>query len=603
MTVMRELAVRLKFLFRPQDRRALNDYERGQARVRRGAAGLAATNKTLAASNAGLAASNAGLASSFAGVHKQLIGLAAIFGSGLALKEISDAGNALDDLNNRIRAVEGADAPIRAVRRELTLMAQENFASIEDTAQIFQRLRIGTEDLGRTRAETIRLTDLIQKAAITSGSSAVETNAALIQLSQGISSDRFSGEEFRSVAEQLPTILRVLKRDLGVTTGELREMAHAGELTAQVIFDAFDNQEDYVRDIFSRLEVTRGLAFGQFRTGFTTFFGAFAQGSRFNQDIAGLLQVLGKWFVDNEHVARRWGLATVDAFTAIGDGIGAAFGFIGGGNAMANGFAAMGNALSEARQFLRFYAGLREAGFSRGNAFDETVAQFFGEDSIERFREIAGTLKNVARIVGAMFAAPIIIRTLKFMGKMLARGGVLWLGFKAVEAVTRAWNMENSNLKALWEKLASLWQGDFGEALRMLAENVLPLLEKGFEGLVFIIDKAAGLLLDFIVLTERLVKLTPVFKEIAGGDQEAFNARLDTSLESDGAQQAGRLLGGLSNLGLRALNNNVPAQNTTTVTVNVDGSTEGNAYRGVMRALKEAQMSRDDALAASSGAN
>ena len=603
MTVMREMAVRLKYLFRPQDRRALNDYERGQARVRRGAAGLAATNKTLAASNAGLAASNVGLATSFAGIGKQLAALGVIFGTAFSAKEISDAGNAMDDLENRIRAIEGADAPIRAIRRELTLLAQENYSGIEDITQVFQRFRLGTEDLGKSRAEIIRFTDLVTKAGITSGSSAVETNAALIQFAQGIASDRFSGEEFRSVAEQLPTILRVLKRDLEVSTGELREMAHAGQLTAEVIFTAFDNQEQYIRDTFQQLAVTRGLAFSQFRSGVTTFFGAFAQGSRFNQEIASMLQFLGKWFVENEDAARRWGMATEDAIIAIGDGIGAAFGFIGGGNAMANGFAAMGNALSEARQFLRFYAGLREAGFSRGNAFDETVAQFFGEDSVERFREIAGTLKNVARIVGAMFAAPIIIRTLKFMGKMLARGGVLWLGFKAVEAVTRAWNMENSNLKALWEKLASLWQGDFGDALRKLGGAVLPVINAGFRVLTVLIDKVAQAILFLVEQAEAFMNtgFVKTLGKLVTGSEIDLGDGFKIFPETNRAYQSTDAQGRTVNVLQRPVR--VPAQNTTTVTVNVDGGTEGNAYRGVMRALKEAQISRDDALAAASGAD
>ena len=337
-STLRELVTKLRFQYRGRDRQLLGRYNRDTDRVRRG-------TRRLAGANTALAASNARLGASFAGVGRTLAGFGATLGVAFTGKAISDAGDAIDDLENRIRAIEGADAPIRAIRRELTALAQTNFASLEDTTQIFQRFRIGTEDLGKSRSEILAFTDLVQKAGITSGSSATETNAALIQFAQGISSNRFSGEEFRSVAEQLPTILRVLKRDLGLTTGELREQAFAGNLTAEVIFGAFERQADQIRSEFGNLQLTRGLGTAQLKSGFTTFFGAFAQGSEFNQDIAQLNSSLGSFFASNELSARRWGIATRDAFTFVSDAIGSLFGSGGSFSGVSAAFSRLGSGL------------------------------------------------------------------------------------------------------------------------------------------------------------------------------------------------------------------------------------------------------------------
>src|SRR5690606_1352010 len=65
-----------------------------------------------------------------------------------------------------------------------------------------------------------------------------EALGAAIQLSQGIASNRFSGEEYRSVSENAPVLLKAMAEQIGVNIGKLREMAHAGELTGDVVAKA-----------------------------------------------------------------------------------------------------------------------------------------------------------------------------------------------------------------------------------------------------------------------------------------------------------------------------------------------------------------------------
>lgn len=62
-----------------------------------------------------------------------------------------------------------------------------------------------------------------------------EAQAAMLQLTQAMSSGVLRGEELNSVLEQAPTITQAIAKYMGVTIGELRELASEGQVTAQVV--------------------------------------------------------------------------------------------------------------------------------------------------------------------------------------------------------------------------------------------------------------------------------------------------------------------------------------------------------------------------------
>ncbi len=75
-------------------------------------------------------------------------------------------------------------------------------------------------------------------AAKLGGSSAVEASNAFRQLAQALGSGRLAGDEFRSVSEQVPLILKPLAAELGVSVGALKELAAQGKLTSDVVIRA-----------------------------------------------------------------------------------------------------------------------------------------------------------------------------------------------------------------------------------------------------------------------------------------------------------------------------------------------------------------------------
>ena len=91
----------------------------------------------------------------------------------------------------------------------------------ESFAQLYGRLR----PLGLTLQEVNTVYEGFNTAAIISGTTASEARGALLQLAQALGSGVLRGQEFNSVAEQTPAIVRAIGEEMNVPIGQLKEFA------------------------------------------------------------------------------------------------------------------------------------------------------------------------------------------------------------------------------------------------------------------------------------------------------------------------------------------------------------------------------------------
>ena len=70
------------------------------------------------------------------------------------------------------------------------------------------------------------------------GLNATEASAAFTQLAQGLGSGRLQGDEFRSIAEQVPQLLKAISDETGIASGKLKDFASKGLLRSDIILRA-----------------------------------------------------------------------------------------------------------------------------------------------------------------------------------------------------------------------------------------------------------------------------------------------------------------------------------------------------------------------------
>jgi tape measure domain-containing protein len=194
-------------------------------------------------------------------------------GAGLVGREFIRLSDSFTNVQNRLKLVTDGTAELTAVQEELFRVSQETRTSFEANATLFNRLALSSKDLGISLDDVVQITQSLNQAVILSGAATTEASAGLIQLSQGLASNRLSGDELRSVLEQLPVVADVIAKQLGVTRGELKFFGEAGKISADIVIEAFKNAREELAVRFGETVPTVAQSFVILRNAAIRFVG------------------------------------------------------------------------------------------------------------------------------------------------------------------------------------------------------------------------------------------------------------------------------------------------------------------------------------------
>lgn len=182
-----------------------------------------------------------GTSSRIATVAVRALGAALVLvAGGATIGAMFRLADSATEVSNRIRTTTQTTEQFLSVQDRLFTVANKTGAGIEDTARLFQRLSVATRDIGVGSERVISVVGGLNAALLVSGSTAREASAALLQLGQGLASDNLSGEELRSLRENLPQLAQGLAKELGVGIGALKELGRQGKLSAETVFPALE---------------------------------------------------------------------------------------------------------------------------------------------------------------------------------------------------------------------------------------------------------------------------------------------------------------------------------------------------------------------------
>ena len=125
----------------------------------------------------------------------------------------------------------GAQELVRKAQDKFNLSIVEATKGVTD---IFARLRPLGLSLKDIETTFIGFNTIAKLA----GLNATEASAAFTQLAQGLGSGRLQGDEFRSIAEQVPQLLKAISDETGIAAGKLKDFASKGLLETDIILRA-----------------------------------------------------------------------------------------------------------------------------------------------------------------------------------------------------------------------------------------------------------------------------------------------------------------------------------------------------------------------------
>lgn len=220
---------------------------------------------------------------------RQLAGyMAGVVTVGAAISKM----DAYTGMQNRLKLVTDSQVELNTAMSDTFSIAQKTRSSWENVIQVYQRFQDNAKTLNIDMAKTAELTETVSKAVAISGASTEGANAALVQFGQSLASGVFRGEEFNSVAEQAPGLLKAIATGLGVNIGQLREMANEGKLTSDILVDALTKSKKSVDELFAKTDVTIGQSLQLLSNEVTKFTGEAGKASGVATTLASSIQIL-----------------------------------------------------------------------------------------------------------------------------------------------------------------------------------------------------------------------------------------------------------------------------------------------------------------------
>lgn len=190
----------------------------------------------------------AGVQGSLGGIVGKTAGIAAL---GVALFKLGGIANTavreLETINNQLRLVTKSTEELTEVQNRLRQTAIATRSTFAETADLFVKLKLSTDELGISQDRLLNVTAKFQQALAISGADANTAAGAIRQFGQAMASGTVRGDEFNSIVEALGPALIIMSKESGVSVGELRRLSQAGELTAEKFFDMIENSKGLSR--------------------------------------------------------------------------------------------------------------------------------------------------------------------------------------------------------------------------------------------------------------------------------------------------------------------------------------------------------------------
>ncbi len=209
----------------------------------------------------------AGTASS--GLMGTVRNLAGAFLGVQSVQWLVNTSDQLTNINARLQLMTGSAEEAAAANEQIYQAAMRARGSYTDMADTVASLGTLAGDAfsdgmgGVDTGQIVAFAEQLQKQMALSGTSTQAAQAAMLQLTQGLSSGVLRGEELNSILEQTPMIAKTIADYMGVTTGEMRELASEGAVTAEVVKNAVLGAAEETNAAFAQMPMTWGQVWTQ----------------------------------------------------------------------------------------------------------------------------------------------------------------------------------------------------------------------------------------------------------------------------------------------------------------------------------------------------
>ncbi|CDF86332.1 putative tail length tape measure protein [Pseudomonas knackmussii B13] len=269
-----------------------------QAEVRRRAAAGGGGDGAGEGSSSGGALSGLGgelpILSKVKGGGAVLAGAALATGLAVVAEKTAKGSDEVGRLDARLRLATQSQDEFNNAQVELDKIADKTQGDVGDLIGLYSRLQRPLRDVGMDQQAALDTIEAVSIGLKVGGASAEESASVIQQLSQALASGTLRGDEFNSVLEGSDRIAGALADSLGVTIGELRQMATEGKLSTEQVVTALRSQLPQMRKDLESFAPEIGASISRVFSELQKRMGRFAKESGVTDGIANWINDLAK---------------------------------------------------------------------------------------------------------------------------------------------------------------------------------------------------------------------------------------------------------------------------------------------------------------------
>lgn len=186
--------------------------------------------------------------------------LATALGGMAAIRGIINLSDELTLTQARLSAVNDGLQTSAQLNDMIFAAAQNARGSYLDMAQSVASLKAQTGDVFKSTAEAVRFTELLNKQFAISGTSTSGIASTMYNLTQALATGVLRGNDLQMVLSNSPALVQRISQYMGITVGELRELASQGKITADIVKAAIMSAGEDIDAQFDKMPMTFGQA-------------------------------------------------------------------------------------------------------------------------------------------------------------------------------------------------------------------------------------------------------------------------------------------------------------------------------------------------------
>ena len=198
-----------------------------------------------------------GVADSLDLLKTALLGVAAAF----SFQKFAQITGVWTDLNARVARFTGTAKGTEVVMGRLMSIAQRTYAPLEGIADIYLENAFALKELGKSTEETLDYTEALTNALVVSGAKGDRQASVINAMSKAMLEGKLAGDNWNTVLTTGGRVVEALTQETGKSLEELKDMAKAGKLGSDTVFNALLAQLDTLREEADEMPATIGDAF------------------------------------------------------------------------------------------------------------------------------------------------------------------------------------------------------------------------------------------------------------------------------------------------------------------------------------------------------